>query len=151
MSIWVFILARWWHLYFLLTVDLLGIYKIFIHSDYDSDIWLLTKFQKQPEVLLRKRVLKLCSKFTGEHPCRSPSSIKLLCMAWLFSCKFAAYFQNTFSLEHLWAAASEIWIRLQVVLEVELLFSLYCRNFENIWNLTYWWLFCTTWLLYKSC
>ena len=25
---------------------------------------------------------------------------------WLFSCKFAAYFQNTFSQEHLWTAAS---------------------------------------------
>ena len=27
--------------------------------------------------------------------------------AWVFSCKFAAYFQNTFFKEHLWAAASE--------------------------------------------
>ena len=27
--------------------------------------------------------------------------------AWLFSCKFAAYFQKTFSQEHLWVAASE--------------------------------------------
>ena len=26
--------------------------------------------------------------------------------AWLFSCKFAAYFQNVFSSEHLWSAAS---------------------------------------------
>ena len=26
--------------------------------------------------------------------------------AWVFSCKFAAYFQNTFSQEHLWTAAS---------------------------------------------
>ena len=25
---------------------------------------------------------------------------------WVFSCKFAAYFQNTFSLEHLWRSAS---------------------------------------------
>ena len=24
-----------------------------------------------PEVFLRKYVLKICSKFTGEHPCRS--------------------------------------------------------------------------------
>ena len=28
--------------------------------------------------------------------------------AWVFSCKFAAYSQNTFSSEHLWRAAS-IW------------------------------------------
>ena len=27
--------------------------------------------------------------------------------AWVFSCKFAAYFQNTFFLEHHWMAASE--------------------------------------------
>ena len=32
-----------------------------------------------PEVFLRKDVLKICSKFTGEHPCRSVISIKLLC------------------------------------------------------------------------
>ena len=30
-----------------------------------------------PEVLLRKGVLEICSKFTGEHPCRSVISIKL--------------------------------------------------------------------------
>ena len=30
-----------------------------------------------PEVLLRKGVLKICTKFTGEHPCRSVISIKL--------------------------------------------------------------------------
>ena len=32
-----------------------------------------------PEVLLRKGVLKICSKWTGEHPCRSAISINLLC------------------------------------------------------------------------
>ena len=32
-----------------------------------------------PEVFLRKGVLKICSKFTREHPCRSAISIKLLC------------------------------------------------------------------------
>ena len=31
------------------------------------------------EVFLGKGVLKICSKFTGEHPCRSMISIKLLC------------------------------------------------------------------------
>ena len=30
-----------------------------------------------PEVFLRKGVLKTCSKFTGEHPCRNAISIKL--------------------------------------------------------------------------
>ena len=33
----------------------------------------------RPEVLLRKGAPKICSKFTGEHPCRSAISIKLLC------------------------------------------------------------------------
>ena len=32
----------------------------------------------RPEVFLGKGVLKICSKFTGEHPCRSAISIKLL-------------------------------------------------------------------------
>ena len=56
------------------------------------------------KVFLRKGVLKICSKFIGEHPCRSATSIKLQQLyltrtsAWVFSCKFAAYFQNTFSL-----------------------------------------------------
>ena len=29
--------------------------------------------------------------------------------AWVFSCKIATYFQNTFSKEHLWRAASDDW------------------------------------------
>ena len=32
-----------------------------------------------PEVFLRKYVVKICSKFRAEHPCRSVISIKLLC------------------------------------------------------------------------
>ena len=32
-----------------------------------------------------------------------------LTLAWVFSCKFAAYFQNTFSQKHLWMAASELY------------------------------------------
>ena len=32
-----------------------------------------------PGVFWGKGVLKICSKFTGEHPCRSAISIKLLC------------------------------------------------------------------------
>ena len=33
----------------------------------------------RPEVFLSKGVLKICSKFTGEHPCQSAISVKLLC------------------------------------------------------------------------
>ena len=31
-------------------------------------------------MFLGKAVLKICSKFTGEHPCQSAISIKLLCL-----------------------------------------------------------------------
>ena len=34
----------------------------------------------RPEVFLKKGVLKICSKFIGEHSCRSVISIKLLCI-----------------------------------------------------------------------
>ena len=45
------------------------------------------------EVFLGNGVLKICSKFTGEHPYRSASSINCT-SAWLFSCKFSAYLQK---------------------------------------------------------
>ena len=32
-----------------------------------------------PEVFLGKGILEICTKFTGEHPCRSAISVKLLC------------------------------------------------------------------------
>ena len=32
-----------------------------------------------PELFIGKPFLKICSKFTGEHPCRNVISIKLLC------------------------------------------------------------------------
>ena len=60
-----------------------------------------------------KGVLKICSKFTWELPCRSAISIKLLCnfleIILRHGCSpvnYAAYFQNAFSWEHLWVAAS---------------------------------------------
>ena len=73
--------------------------------------------QKQlPRGVLRKRCSEICSKFTGEHPCRSAISIKLLCnfieiagnrtSLLVFSCTFAAYLQSTFSQEHVWLAAA---------------------------------------------
>ena len=40
-----------------------------------------------PLVFFGKVVVKICSKFTGEHPCRSAISIKLLCtLAWVYGC-----------------------------------------------------------------
>ena len=40
------------------------------------------------EVFLGKGVMEICSKFTGEHPCRSMISIKLLCFAALLESHF---------------------------------------------------------------
>ena len=70
-------------------------------QDYVHVLLISSGRSSRPEVFLRKGVLKICHKFTGEHPCRS---------AWVFSCKFAAYFQNTFSQEHLWVAAFAVVI-----------------------------------------
>ena len=56
-------------------------------------------------MFLENGVPKICCKFTGEHLCRRVISIKLQkqASAWVFSCKFAAYFQNSL---YLWVAAS---------------------------------------------
>ena len=66
------------------------------------------------EVFLGKGVLKICSKFRGEHRCQSVISIKLqsnfIEITLHHGCSpvnFLANFQNTFSYEHLWVAASE--------------------------------------------
>ena len=58
-------------------------------------------FRSSPlEMFLERGFLKICRKLAGEHPCRS-----VICWnctsAWVLFCKFAAYFQNTFSWEHL--------------------------------------------------
>ena len=81
------------------------------------DAWLRRSFlfygSNHLEEFLRKSVLKIYSKFSGEHPCRSAISIKFAkqfyrncTLIWVFSCKWAAYFQNTFSQNHFWLAAS---------------------------------------------
>ena len=63
-------------------------------------------------VFLGKGVLRICSKFTGSTHAECDFNKVALQLyenrtsAWVFSCKFAAYFQNTFFLEHLWTAAS---------------------------------------------
>ena len=51
-----------------------------------------------PEVFSGKGVLKICIKFTGEHPCWNIFSIKLKSHFGMgFSCKFVVYFQNIVS------------------------------------------------------
>ena len=51
----------------------LDLLKFCLHFDYA----LATHSSSHPEVFLGKGVLKICSKFTGEHSCRSVILIKL--------------------------------------------------------------------------
>ena len=44
-------------------------------SKFRSDDSVHEMRSSRSEVLLRKSVLKICSKFTGEHPCRNEISI----------------------------------------------------------------------------
>ena len=51
-----------------------------------------------PGVFLRKDITKISSKFTGEHPCRSLISIKMICTStWVFCCISRAPFCNNIS------------------------------------------------------
>ena len=58
----------------------------------------LIKLLCNPEVFLGKAVLKICNalELYWNHT-----------STWVFSCKFATYFQNSFSWERLWVAATE--------------------------------------------
>ena len=46
-------------------------------NNFNCDFNLLMARSSHQEVFQEKGVLKICSKFTGEHPCRSAISIKL--------------------------------------------------------------------------
>ena len=70
-------------------------WDFFLKAAFSRTHWVL--LQKQPsELFLGKGVLKICCKFTGEHPCHSAILIMQLyrnrTSAWVLSCKFAAYF-----------------------------------------------------------
>ena len=59
---------NWLHLH-MLNIQHILFWKHFVRM----------KIEYTPEVFLEKDVLKLCSKFAGEHPCQSATSVKLLC------------------------------------------------------------------------
>ena len=73
------------------------------------------KTQRQPSIgVLRKRCCENMQQIYRRPlilKCYFNRFAKQLCWnhtsVWVFSCKFAAYFQNTFSLEHLCMAASK--------------------------------------------
>ena len=68
----------------------------YVPASLEPDVQQTKSRSSHPEVFLGKSVLKICSKVTGEHLCRS-----------VIPRKFAAYFQSTFSYEYFWTAASE--------------------------------------------
>ena len=55
------------------TTPIVSLHK----SNTGGTIFLQLVRSSHPEVFLEKLVLKICSKFTEEHPCRSGISIKL--------------------------------------------------------------------------
>ena len=70
---------------------------------------------RAPEVFMQKGILKIGSKFfrrTSMAKCNFNKVVKQLywnhTLAWVFSWKFAAYFQNIFSQEQLWRDAFDI-------------------------------------------
>ena len=67
--------------FFILPIDLMIWFKTFtlIHSPYHFLMSDCMSRRSPPELFLEKGVLKICRKFTWEHPCRSMISIKLLC------------------------------------------------------------------------
>ena len=110
---------------------------IFFRKCHSGTIWsamfsyVPAMFKVHKQVFLGKGFLKICSKFTGEHPCRSGISIKLLCnfieITLRHGCSLVN-FQTTFSYEHALTAASESS------------FATITRHFDNgIWKTHYSW------------
>ena len=91
------------NLEFFVTLKLLLLFKDSNNKEnVFFNIYFIILRSSHQEVFFEKGVLKICSKSTGEQPCRNVISIKVLQIywnhtsAWVFSCKFAVYFQNTF-------------------------------------------------------
>ena len=94
------------HSLFDVFISFFKIVSLFILFLFFPFSFLNLHYQKQPhpEVFLGKRVLKIYSKFTGEKRMSKCDFNKVAMQldwnhtsAWVFFCKFAAYFQNTFS------------------------------------------------------
>ena len=100
----------------LLHVFFLNILRIILNIWYR--VWSLWQFQEQPSRgVLRKRCSENMQQIywrTTMPKCDFKTAALQLywnrTSAWVFFCKFATYFQNTFSYEHLWMAASVIQI-----------------------------------------
>ena len=93
--------------------------------DYNSPYWIILNWfvvlfrSSHPEVFLAKRCFENMQQIYRRTPMpKCDFNSVALQLYWnrtstcVFSCKFAAYFQNTFSYVHLWTAASDYWIHL---------------------------------------
>ena len=75
-----------WHIYFFIKeekvfiryIDILQKVSNIIKSNFIANLYIAKNRSRCSEVFLEKGVLKICTKFTGEHACRSAISIKLL-------------------------------------------------------------------------
>ena len=70
-----------------------------------------------PEVLLWKDVLKICRKFREEHPCRSATSIKLLCNAkqiyWNHTSAWCSWKQMYVTLRYFYWVLFQVYFKLR--------------------------------------
>ena len=114
-------LVRWWDLHFLLAVDFLDI-CIF------SFIEIVIVRSSHSEMFLVEGVLKICSKFAREHPCRSVISVKLLKSH--FGMGVLLQICCIFSEHHL----------LRIPLHGCFWILTFLHNYETISSLTCWWL-----------
>ena len=80
------VFLNWWEIRFVFWGDSAGRFFLIFNLHHElicliksEEIFILRYRSSHPEVFLGKGVLKICSKFTGEHPSPSVNSIKLLC------------------------------------------------------------------------
>ena len=94
------------------------------------------------EVCLGKGVLKICSKFTGEHPCRSVISINLqsnfIEITFRYRCSPVNFLHN-FRTPFLknssrWLLLKYAWSRLSKLMYLEADFQYWCIHFETLKN-----------------
>ena len=87
----------------------------------------------RPEVFLGTGVMKICSKFTGEHPCGSAISITLLCnfIETALQTMFTSYRIGFCSISQNYTVWCE-YFAFNIYVEYEL------KNFEQYFNL-FWW------------
>ena len=89
-----------------------------------------------PQVFLGKRVLKICSKFTGEHPCRSVTSRKLICnfseIAFRHGCS-PVYLQLLFRKPFYgWLLLIDLGLKAKVTIEGFLNLYIHLKSQKNI-------------------